>query len=271
MSIKRLFPIHALGGFRLSTQAGWNQTLADWKLMLELGRGFGIFEAEELVATTLYLPYPPIAWIGMVLVDERFRRRGLATRLMERCLDGIAREGLYPMLDATETGRQVYQKLGFEAFASITRFKGPSNPSPSIPPMKLSSRHIEDVQALDMASFSGDRSEMVGAWAEGHAASYFLESDTPVRNFGFVRPGRLAWHIGPVIAENIGAQQHIISSLLAGRNGQVIVDVPDNQTLLQTYLNDNGYLKKRMFFRMTTQFTSPLDVRFSSIAGPEWG
>ena len=262
---------HAPAGYRLSTQAGWNQTLADWKLMLELGNGYGIFADGELIATTLYLPYRPIAWIGMVLVDVRFRRRGLATRLMERCLDDIASEGLYPMLDATEAGSQVYRKFGFEAFATITRFEGQAKPSSSQPPNAHSIRQLKEIQALDTSTFGGDRREMIEIWIEHHASSYFLEIQIPVQNFGFVRPGRQAWHIGPLLTQDINTAMNIISVLLAHRTGQVIIDVPDHQSHLQAKLKEHGFLEERKFFRMATRNRSPLDIRLRSIAGPEWG
>ena len=271
MTLSPLLAPNAPASYRLSTQAGWNQTVADWRLMLKLGKGHGVFENNELIATTLYLRYPPIAWIGMVLVDVRYRRRGLATLLMERCLEDIAKEGLYPMLDATEAGNQVYRKYGFEAFASITRLEGQPVPSPLIPSMTPSSRQIEAIQAIDEATFGGDRRGMIKAWAKDHAASCYFETDTPVRNYGFVRPGRQAWHIGPLVSDDMGASLNIVSSLTSGRTGHVFLDIPDNQTLLQSHLKANGFIEKRRFLRMSTRNTSPLDDRLQAIAGPEWG
>ena len=40
----------------------------------------------------------------MVLVAGEYRRRGLATRLMRRAMDELAREGRIPILDATPDG-----------------------------------------------------------------------------------------------------------------------------------------------------------------------
>ncbi len=78
----RLSTAQAAAGFALSAEAGWNQTVDDWRLMLAEGEAIGQFTADdELVASALILPYGErIAWIAMVLTTERFRRRGLATR-----------------------------------------------------------------------------------------------------------------------------------------------------------------------------------------------
>ena len=76
----------------LSDAAGWNQTAADWRLMLTLGRGWGAWTADgEPAASALVVPYDNrLAWLSMVLVATPWRRRGLATRLTRRCLDWLA-------------------------------------------------------------------------------------------------------------------------------------------------------------------------------------
>ena len=73
------------GALALSAEAGWNQVAADWRLMLRLGSGFAVRDDGRVVATALALPYPPaFGWVSMVLVHAPYRRRGLATRLVER-------------------------------------------------------------------------------------------------------------------------------------------------------------------------------------------
>ena len=88
LEIREIEPRHAEEVAPLSAEAGWNQTAEDWRLMLERGRGFGIRAASgPWIATSLVSPLgPAIAWISMVLVTEPARRRGLGTRLLNRCL-----------------------------------------------------------------------------------------------------------------------------------------------------------------------------------------
>lgn len=54
------------------------------------------------------------AWIGMVIVDSRYRGQGIGTALLQRtvrCLD--SRRVLCIKLDATPQGKPVYEKFGF--------------------------------------------------------------------------------------------------------------------------------------------------------------
>ena len=78
----------AQAGLVLSTEAGWNQNEADWRFFLRQGVVFGMRDGARLVATAALLPYSAgNAWISMVLVTADFRRRGIATRLVDACLD----------------------------------------------------------------------------------------------------------------------------------------------------------------------------------------
>src|ERR1044071_3685973 len=125
---------------RLKEGAGWNQTEEDWRRLLRLGpRGcFAGTVGGRLVATTTTTSYGrALAWVGMVLVDPEFRRRGIATALVCAALDSLAAEGVEAVkLDATPEGATVYEGLGFDAELLIERWaRTPrAQASESVPP-----------------------------------------------------------------------------------------------------------------------------------------
>src|SRR5574340_351762 len=85
----------AAAGLLLSTEARWNQNEDDWRFFLRAGAVFGIRHGSQLIATAALLPYSDDnAWISMVLVTASRRRRGLATRLVDACLETAGRRGL---------------------------------------------------------------------------------------------------------------------------------------------------------------------------------
>src|SRR5262249_21010481 len=114
-------------GMRLKEQAGWNQTEADWRRFLTLEHK-GCFVAEykgEPVGTTTTCIFGKVAWIAMVLVDERVRGRGIGKALMEHALAYLDSTGVPSIrLDATPLGRPLYEKLGFRAQYELVRFVG---------------------------------------------------------------------------------------------------------------------------------------------------
>ncbi len=106
----------------LSTEALWEQTKEDWRFFLANGYVFGIRDASQLIATAALLPYSDgNAWIGMVLVMATWRRRGLAKRLLDVCLEKAKELDLTCWLDATPAGALVYGPLGFEPTAELSR------------------------------------------------------------------------------------------------------------------------------------------------------
>src|SRR5690348_1859424 len=105
-----------LGALGIGERAGWNQTEADWQRLLALSPE-GCFVATssgELAGTVTTIQYGrSLAWIGMMLVDPRFRRRGIATALMDRAIAYLRERRVETIaLDATDAGRAVYTSLG---------------------------------------------------------------------------------------------------------------------------------------------------------------
>src|ERR1044072_3867317 len=125
----------------LVAEAGWNQVAADWRMFLDFGTAYAVRAQGRLVATAAWIPYGARAWISMVLVTAGERRRGLATRLLHRCIADVTEAGLVPVLDATPAGSQVYAPLGFKEawgfarFASERRVDQPAETSTLIEPI----------------------------------------------------------------------------------------------------------------------------------------
>ena len=85
-----LGPQHLAGCLALSRAANWNQNEADWRLMLALGRGWGItLEAEDatgpareevLAASVAVIPYPAAAGSPTAAASSTTRAKSCAHR-----------------------------------------------------------------------------------------------------------------------------------------------------------------------------------------------
>src|SRR5262249_56886097 len=85
------------------------------------------------VASTTTCTFGAAGWVAMVLVDEGFRRRGIARALMEHALAFLDARGVCTVrLDATPLGQPLYEALGFVPQFRLARFEGvlPTNPPP---------------------------------------------------------------------------------------------------------------------------------------------
>lgn len=118
---------------RLRAQAGWNQIDADWHRLLVWSPD-GCWAAEQdgqVVGTTAVVIYGRrIAWIGMVLVDEAHRRRGIGWTLLSHAIEHLDRLGVQTIgLDSTPEGQPLYARLGFADLFELARWRGPIPPS----------------------------------------------------------------------------------------------------------------------------------------------
>ncbi len=67
------------GLMRIKKAEGWNQTEKDWELLIQYRGSVNLVAVLEnqIVGTVTALNYAhTVAWIGMMLVDKKFRGRG---------------------------------------------------------------------------------------------------------------------------------------------------------------------------------------------------
>ncbi len=114
------------GAMALSTEAGWNQTADDWRMLIELSpQGCLAIEIDGEIASTATLTCygTSLAWVGMVLTRIKHRGRGYAMRLLKETLRVADEMGVASVkLDATDLGQPLYEKLGFRAEQPVERW-----------------------------------------------------------------------------------------------------------------------------------------------------
>jgi GNAT superfamily N-acetyltransferase len=268
---------------RLSTAAQWNQTAADWTYLTTAGNAFGLSTpAGELIATALALPYAlDFGWISMVIVDPAFRDRGLAKRLMQRCIDTLATGERTPVLDATPAGRAVYQRLGFVAAWDYQRLRRivAGAPIDVVLPAGLTLRalaaaDLRDVAAFDRTAFGSPREGLLRALhARLPQAAWIVHDGEAIRGYCLGREGRTAQQIGPVIATHEALAIKLVANALAKLDGPVIADVPDQHVMFCSALERAGFAPERTLTRMVYRRPLAFGDRALTfaLAGPELG
>lgn len=284
MTVTVLAPSQATEGVVLSEEAGWNQTAADWRFMIEAGAAFGLRDVEgRLAATALVLPHgASFAWISMVLVTTAFQRRGIATGLLRHCLADIAGRGLVAGLDATAAGREVYRPLGFEDVYGLQRLyavHGPRWAAPvplragvSIQPLSAA----DDVAAYDAGCFGGDRAALLRHLQSRRPGdAWIARSDESGEVIGYVlgRDGRESRQVGPLVAAREDIALALADHALADLDQPVYIDVADRHSGLFDWLSSRGFAAQRPFARMLVGRAQPFDdpSQIFAIAGPELG
>ena len=221
---------------QLSTLAGWNQTAEDWNRLLSLACAhcFCIEHEARVVATSTLLCYgTDIAWLGMVLTHPGHRGNGYARHLVKHCLDCAAQLGVRTIkLDATEAGRRVYQRLGFEDEQPIERWERSG-------PASLPSSPQRFCRALDGAAYGYDRSGVLATLGcEDGCSDAFL----------LTRPGWLRPYLGPFISTTVDAARALLSAL-PNDSGCFWDILPSNGSAVEL-AREFGFTPVRLLVRM---------------------
>ena len=269
-------------GMRLSKAEGWNQTEHDWRLFIEDPANVCLLaECEnKVVATTTAINYGNAeAWIGMVLVDEEYRGRGISKLLLSRILEKLSTFRSLK-LDATAAGQPVYQKFGFKDEYQISRMV---NLSVQNVPVESSNSKIETIQieevkeiiALDEVIFGVNRRQLIEFLMKEYPGSAaVLKRYGKITAFALGRKGSKYFQIGPVVASSTADAKNLISeSLMNLANQAVVVDVLCDKKELIEWLHAIGFIRQRDFVRMYKEenhFPGKTDGLFL-ICGPEFG
>jgi ribosomal protein S18 acetylase RimI-like enzyme len=264
---------------RLKELAHWNQTENDWRRLIQLEPN-GCFCATnngEVVATTTATTYGrELAWIGMVLVDPEYRRRGIATRLMDVALEYLTKQGLETIkLDATPDGRLVYENLGFKEESLIERWEAISAGEERVA-LNVKSVTRDQIFSLDRREFGADRTSLVELLIKDSCFEprFATDADGRLTGYGLARRGSVAIYLGPVVAEHSTVAPILLDEML----GQVLhqrtyVDLNTNFEQGWEILRERGFAKQRNLIRMSygKDKRAGSSPSIFAIAGPEVG
>lgn len=280
MVVERSLTLDDLEGCQeLSVEAGWNQTEDDWRMILDIGIGRGLFEGASPVASAVVLPYGGrIGWVCMVLVAKDQRRQGHATRLLEWSLETCRQYGLTAGLDATPDGRKVYEHLGFQDCFPIVRLqssKSAINTQTGLTDEVIRSAmrsDLAEIIALDGNSFGADRSGLISALYQREPDRAFVaQNGSGIDGFVLIRKGRLATQIGPLIATSQNTAQALLARVMKSIDGPVFLDLVEAHLDTRRLLEDSGFEVQRPFMRMLSgrgeAFGKPDHIFV--LAGPE--
>lgn len=205
-------------GLALSRLANWNQLENDWLRTLALAPD-GVFVAGHNgvpCGTASVICYgDKLAWIGMVVVHPDHRGCGIGGALMRHGLQYLHTAGVDCVkLDATDQGRPLYRKLGFQDEKPISRFFLPQwtgTPGSQLP--SIAEDDWPGIANLDHEAFGADRIPLLTRLAQDGVTA-ILKNASGVQGYGFARKGFNASFLGPIVAEDPTGARALAQSLI---------------------------------------------------------
>jgi GNAT superfamily N-acetyltransferase len=136
-------------------------------------------------------------WIGALGVVPEARRHGVGTALTEAAVAWLRGRGATTvLLHATESGRPVYERLGFVGEGRATAWRGVGGAAPEVSLRGLSERDRPGLRALDRDVTGEDRGAVLDAIRPLTGVAHPAGDDGRLLGWGVVSP----WGAGAAIA-----------------------------------------------------------------------
>lgn len=266
-------------GMRLKDLSGWNQTAEDWQRFLQ-SNPEGCFVAEAtggVCGTAASIVYKSgLAWIGMVLVDPKFRGRGIGTRLLNRVIEHLdARHIPTIKLDATPQGKPIYERLGFVAEFEIERWALQRPPGARWVDPSSARFDLQQIADLDRKVFGADRRNLLASL--NRTAPEFtlaVRHGTDLAAYALGRRGARADHLGPWMAQDESSARLLLEEFLRrSARDAVFVDCLKSNPFAGDLLRSHHFKIERPLTRMVRgEDASPgRPDLLCAILGPEFG
>jgi GNAT superfamily N-acetyltransferase len=254
--VRKLGPGDLKGCVALSVDRGWLPERSKWSLLLAASETFGVDapDGRGLAGAVVLTRWgADLASVGMMLVAARYGRRGLGRALMEHV---IAEAGDATVtLFATDMGRPLYEKLGFQPVRRNVSFVGAFRPgaSPSAGPAgpagtagcarAATQADLPALLAVDRAAFGADRGRILTR-LPGFAERIAVLADHSEHGLtGYAA----AWRntpsstvIGPLVAPDAQCAEQLITDLAAHAHGTVRLDLDPDRPELPAWAHRHG-------------------------------
>ncbi|GAA0295385.1 GNAT family N-acetyltransferase [Streptomyces polychromogenes] len=255
----------------LSQDRGWPREDHKWGLLLTAGTGYGVDapDGRGLAAACVVTAYgdtrakPDLAAIGMVLVADRFARRGLGRHLMRYVCDDVL-AGVPLTLHATPYGRPLYEELGFDTTGRAEMLRGAFLPEPArkgsggIPVRPATAEDLAGIIRLDTEVFGTDRTHMITR-LPAFTDRLLVAEDGSGALIGYAAlwPNMETHVIGPLIARDRATAQALVTALAATTDRPLRTDVDVRHEELVSWLKERGLQSLAFNAVMTRDIPGP--------------
>jgi GNAT superfamily N-acetyltransferase len=255
----------------LSVDRGWWPERGKWSLLLAASEAYGIDapDGDGIAASVVLTRWgTDRAAIGMMLVASRFGGMGLGRALMEHALSA-AGEDTSVSLFATNSGRPLYDKLGFKPIRRSVAFRGHfrgdaqaggkksearARQQPAGTPGNVRAATEADLPAiltLDRAAYGADR-ERILTRMPGFADRILLfETGEGIVGYAAAWRTEAFLMIGPLVAPDGEAARCLVTELAAGSSVAIRLDLDPDRPELPGWARSCGLLATERTVAMT--------------------
>jgi GNAT superfamily N-acetyltransferase len=238
----------------LAGRVGWAHSTTTWKQNIRWGgeTAFCLTVEDRIVTTAIAIRYAErLAWVGVVITDPEYQGRGFAGRLMTVVMERLGNDGIQSvMLDASEKGYPVYQKLGFRDVYPMEVWAGSPTPTSPVSKPVLEKTDFDRVVALD-TRFMGieRRSVLHDLWQPNHA--WVDQENGSISGYLLAQNDSRGVHIGPFYHQTADGADDLLSTALNTFAGQAVrMHIPQPNQAAHRLAEQHGLILSRVATRM---------------------
>ena len=240
----------------------WNVTLEDLERMQDY-EPMGCFIVEVggvPVGHVFSVSYHRLGWIGLLIVRDQYRRRGIGEFLMLKAKEYLQIVGVETIrLDAVPEISQLYRKIGFVNEYDSLRFEGHpglAHSSRSQCVSSLSEETIEEIVEFDARYFGDKRERVLRSLYEACPRLCFVAKlKSEIMGYIMCRKADNGYNLGPwvCVPENGNVAADLLAACLEEINPvePVYVGVPGTNRLARVTLERFGFSQYSKAIRMT--------------------
>ncbi|MGU3368342.1 GNAT family N-acetyltransferase [Bacillus mycoides] len=235
----------------LSEVIGWDYSLEEIETILNSGIIYGVRnEKGEVIASAASILYgETLASIGMVIVHPKYKGRGIGKMITEACIGSVP-EKTSIMLIATEEGKPLYEKLGFQVVSHVSKYicieynSAYKNEEEKEYIFNYEEKDLIEIIKIDKAAFGANRSGFLkNRIMQSEQCILIRGTKQNILGYGISIQTPENKIIGPVVAKNDTLAMNIIHYLAKGHNGKLRMDVPEGKKDFVKELEISGFQK----------------------------
>ena len=213
-----------------------------------------VAEADgEVVGTGVLSVNGSVGWIGTIFVEPAWRRRGVGMALTQATIDSAELAGCRTLLlVATEAGRRLYEKIGFEVqtWYRILEASGLGD-EPIDPRIRAyEAADLSGMAQLSAAATGEDRMHLLKAFASPETAICLVRDDGTLGGLVVRAP----WGGGSTIAPHLGDAEAILHARRVGRG-------PDHRIRAGLVVENEAGLERLLATGWTDSWGAPRLIR----------
>jgi ribosomal protein S18 acetylase RimI-like enzyme len=266
---------------KLSQAVEWQHDNDTWRQVVRWSKGYGYgiihSHSKAILATAVGTPYEGgRGWIGMVITHPRQQGQGFATRLTQTVIRDFQAAGIREIiLDASQRGRRVYQRLGFRPLYAVVKWDcyEADLPKPDFPGIRpYQPDDLPALIALDEETFGVPRPAMISDLVNHKDTRVWVELiEGKIAGFLMLRRGGSSLaKIAPCIHHDPAGAERLIQTALHYSSGTLTVTLPEVNLAGKAVLQANGFQKvtstTRMLLGETPDFAHQPEKMFGIIS-----